>query len=638
MTEPDQEAGTAPSTDTTVEQTRANVDSHQGSTREQSGKDKDRMAKLLASTKGIAAARSKAVLEEKSDADSTGAVRRQGHTKRDHEPEDCEKDEEGEKTPDNITYLLDEEEDQEEEVNLKKGTKRAATPLGRDNVEEGEDLPTNKKNKRAVTVLETDEENEEVVPKKKGKKRAATELGTDEEDVEVVPKKKGKKRAATVLETDEEEVVEIAAKKGTRGPTKRMLEDGSEAEQAQSKRRRMHEGTESTSTDSGLRVAGMGLLKDGTYALVYEKVTSAFRAKPSQKREPVDVDLYTTDNDDNPQFNGGKQPAPQGKQSTVSNWDVSSKTKLSATMKDRRIESPPTVKKVSAGKQSSIHSSTSRETGTTGSTLVHAETKTAAPVISMLERRILREAIPLWQLYQACMELYPTQSQSERWAQSALDGAANRIIQEGGESAKNVEKLLAKRKNPILREIESHSEELLSSIVKLASKEVPVCFQGVLRGGSDAIAWRVRRLLDKFNFIYDGYEWATDARTLKKAAFLSPCLIAVMSGIWKDAVEEDVELFERMPLRVIAAASLGVWAFLKTWWTGDCTAFAEAFPTGELEKTYVTIVSHLEAFEERKPQVFEEMQREVSARVKRYGMVENTGAGNLFLDGLDDDE
>ncbi|KZT58975.1 hypothetical protein CALCODRAFT_507809 [Calocera cornea HHB12733] len=427
-------------------------------------------------------------------------------------------------------------------------------------------------------------------------------------------------------------------------PAKRRYEDDTNEEgTAWAKKARVEMGTGSARMDmgtglasklrqgQGFTLAGMALMDNGEYAMVYEKVQPTLSTQPAPPQwnsDQVDLDLTVEDDSDEDEAqgaqkavrtqtkeqHGGPRPRPAA---------TAKKTTSTSNAKQVQTVMLPTIRPVASK-------------ALAGKGEVKKPSNTISPLA--LESRLVREAIGVWQLQQACIDLYPSDKESEEWATTALAAAATTLTSEGGEEMKaNLQKLLERRETRILREIRNHEADLFSTVVQTAATEVPICLHGVFDGGREAIAWRIRTLLKDFNFIYDGYDWKTDERTMKRAAFLSPCVVAVMSSVWKEAIENTgAEMFEHMPLCMMAVGTLGIWAYLKYWWTGEMKPVEQVFKMGEIPLTYDHLILNLEGFEKKKPEVFAEIQRKLLQRVKVYGAIQDT-QGDMFLEPEEDE-
>ncbi|KZT44843.1 hypothetical protein CALCODRAFT_489109 [Calocera cornea HHB12733] len=91
-------------------------------------------------------------------------------------------------------------------------------------------------------------------------------------------------------------------------------------------------------------------------------------------------------------------------------------------------------------------------------------------------------------------------------------------------------------------------------------------------------------------------------------------------------------MYDKMPLRMIAVTCLGIWIYLRTWWTGKSVPVEKVIEEIDIKATYNAVVNQLLQFETTQPQVCEEMQRKLTARVRAHGVVGGSVSGPSFIE------
>ncbi|KZT54893.1 hypothetical protein CALCODRAFT_547329 [Calocera cornea HHB12733] len=394
---------------------------------------------------------------------------------------------------------------------------------------------------------------------------------------------------------------------------KRMRESQDvEEEGSARKQRRLNEGYGEGSpvvTVGAKPPWGVAQLLDGRFVMVFERIVDShidpsevrtlFKKPHGIKTEPVNViDLL---DDDEEEGTSAKNVTKHRRTITTTNAASSSSS---------------TQKKGAA----SVHTKP-------GQTAKPTPTNTKAK----LEQRLIGDAIPVWQLQQACLQMFPSEKLAVQWAETALSSAVAGVTANGGESMMlAVTRLLRERRLEMLLEIRNHSGDLIDTVLKSAATEVPVAYQGIFTGDPGVIAWRVRHLLEDYHFIYEGNTYMQSNSDLG-TAFLSSVVVAVIGSAWKSAMNSmDDEIFDPMPLGIIAVATCGIWAYLKSWWDG-LEKPGHVIDPVELEDTYHEVMDNLEGFELAKPEACLKMQKEVTRRVKGIGAGTKARGGKMFL-------
>ncbi|KZT52432.1 hypothetical protein CALCODRAFT_531143 [Calocera cornea HHB12733] len=387
---------------------------------------------------------------------------------------------------------------------------------------------------------------------------------------------------------------------------KRILSESDEEIEVTTKKRRTETTKRQPAHGEGLRPAGLAMLEDGSYVMVYDRTLPAVPIPPIVKSEPVEIEILSSGGEEADVFSIPKKTAPAATPRPKASSSSTSKT-----------TAPGTRQTVSTTKDA-LPVVTATSTALGGR---HTKKDRSEPDVSRLEQSILRLAIPFWKLHQGTLQLFPPHSEAVEWAETAMNAAVEQLVKRGGtDAAKNIKRLQEKREQEILKEIRSHSDELLANIIDAAKAKVPVYMQHLFEGKATTVAWRVRRLLHDLNFIYDGYDWEDDQRKIPKAAFLSPIMVAVMGVIWKRPMqlcgETEGAMFDKMPLHMIAVTCLGIWIYLKSWWTGVPTDVSEVLDEIDIPKVYERIVDHILKYENDTPDACEAMQRELTRRVR----------------------
>ncbi|KZT51776.1 hypothetical protein CALCODRAFT_532503 [Calocera cornea HHB12733] len=377
------------------------------------------------------------------------------------------------------------------------------------------------------------------------------------------------------------------------------------------KKRRLHDSGDDASslvTINAPHPIALAKLQDGGYVLVFQRLDASTPIQGKSRNAQTVVPV--------------KQEDPEV-------------IEISKPDDDVNIAGKTTASEVKGG-SSALKSSSSKNArhqltlGTTRMKLGQTKSPAVPSGLMRLEKRLIAEAIAIWQLQQACLDLYPSATDSEEWAKTALTSARAGLMQDpnGAISRKDMDELLGKRGDAILLAIRNAEGDLLSKVLKAAATELPVVYQGIFTGAAPAIAWRVRHLLEEYRFIYYGNSYAVDTEenNFTDNPFLSKIMIAVISSVWKTSINSmEDSLFDPMPLGIIAVATCGIYAYLKHWWDG-VESPTDAVQPGELEETYRDVMQNLETFEESKPEDCLAVQTQLTLRVRQYGSNENNMA------------
>ncbi|KZT59444.1 hypothetical protein CALCODRAFT_481518 [Calocera cornea HHB12733] len=407
------------------------------------------------------------------------------------------------------------------------------------------------------------------------------------------------------------------------GAKRRFLSESDMEEDGPSKRRKPAITVPFASDVQGLKPAGMAMLDDGSFVMVYERFNPGTVVPAAVvKSEPPEILILSSGDED--------ETSPPRKKA-ISSAGAGNSLKQTPSITARSTILPRST--VYPGSANTVGKSGVGSASLYGHDIAHkGRAQHQAPKLAQVEKTLLSLAIPLWKVQQGGLNLFPTKKESLEWAETALEAAVAEVVKRGGTDAqKSVNELRENRELHILREISKHPSALLDSVIEAARAEIPIYLQNVFEGKAETVAWRVRRMLSKFNFIYDGYDWVTDERTIPRGAFLSPVMVAVMSAVWKEGMEVCgplfQDMFDKMPLRMIA-----IWIYLKSWWSGVGVPVEDVFKEIDVEKTYEAITNNILQFENDKPELCDEMQRNLTARVRAHGVVGGPTSGASFIE------